>query len=217
VAIVLSSFDQSCNQASDCVTITSGNLCDGDCQCGDSAINQSGLAEYESEVSQVTQGLCKCFSQGAPQCVAGTCTLCGPGSTDPVCGSSSDGGIGEGETGFFDGGGESTVIGLESSTFEASPPPDAGMCVDIVLSTYDQSCKATADCIGITSGKLCSGGCDCGGSTINRDGEGRYKAAVSGLTFEACPCAADGKPTCVFGTCTLCGFGSTTPGCPDGG
>jgi hypothetical protein len=87
------------------------------------------------------------------------------------------------------------------------PPPVIDGCVDIVLSTYDQSCQKSSDCIGITAGEVCTGGCACGGAVINVSEEARYNQAIAGIQSEGCPCPPPGMPTCVQGTCTTC-----TPG-----
>jgi len=96
---------------------------------------------------------------------------------------------------------------------------DAGQaCVDIVLSTYDQSCNQASDCMTIQAGEVCNGDCACGGSPVNISGQARYDQAVSGIRFEGCPCPASPPPACIAGTCVSCGFGPGQPaGCPDAG
>lgn len=166
----LSTYDQSCHQASDCVYIQSGDVCDGLCRCGNAVVNASEQKRYAQAVSSIQSGICNCRDMHVPQCIGHRCTI---------------------------------------------PYPDAGSCVDIDLSTYDQTCKADTDCIGVTAGVLCPGGCACGGSTINVDGEARYQAAVAAVETAACPCVANGVPRCIQNRCTLCGVGH--PGCGDGG
>jgi hypothetical protein len=98
--------------------------------------------------------------------------------------------------------------------------PDGAVCVDIVLSSYDQSCTTSSDCIGIVSGVLCSTSCLCGGSTVNKSGQARYDAALSELSRigPECNCPAQPAPECVHGTCTLCdSFEGRNPACSDGG
>jgi hypothetical protein len=208
VDINAGTYDTSCNLASDCITIASGPICDGFCNCGGGnvAVNRSGQSRYDSALSAVTPstGTCGCLSAGPPACVHGTCTFC------------DDGDCSEGGTGFSDGGSGGSDGGTGSS--EASTgSSDASACVDINLASYDQSCKKTSDCISITSGEICSGQCNCGGSTINKSGEGQYESAISGLTLEDCPCVEEGSPTCVLGMCVMCGGPKSPPGCPDGG
>jgi len=84
---------------------------------------------------------------------------------------------------------------------------DGAACVSVELSSYDQSCNVDADCVEITSGSVCNGSCQCGGSAINVDGESRYRSQVAGITAGECPCFAGGNPTCVDHTCTLCSPG----------
>jgi hypothetical protein len=103
---------------------------------------------------------------------------------------------------------------------DAGPPPDAGVCVNVDVSTYDQSCTVDSDCVEISAGLLCDKDCLCGGSTINGDGQARYDAAIAPLgTGPACSCPGFGNPRCVKGHCTMCGGpgAPNQPGCPDGG
>jgi hypothetical protein len=68
-----------------------------------------------------------------------------------------------------------------------------------------------ADCITITAGTICTGSCLCGGATINRDGQARYDAAISGIMTGLCPCAASPPPRCLGGTCVVCTGGPGDP------
>jgi hypothetical protein len=103
-----------------------------------------------------------------------------------------------------------------STPIDAGAPEDSGVCVDIDISTYDQSCEADSDCIEVTGGTVCTDGCQCGGSVINVDGEARYHAAIAPVQGGGgCPCPEDGQPACVHNRCTLCGFAAAA--CPDGG
>jgi hypothetical protein len=90
-----------------------------------------------------------------------------------------------------------------ASVADAGSLGDAALCANIVLSTYDESCHESTDCIIITAGEVCTGSCGCGGSVISISGQARYEQAISGIVFAACPCPSGGIPTCVQGTCTL--------------
>jgi hypothetical protein len=199
-----SSYDQSCTTSSDCVAITSGTVCSTSCLCGGSTINKSGEARYQAALSQVSSGgiTCPCPFSGEPECLHGTCIICSSiGPKGPEC---SDGG-----TTGSDG---STDSSTDSSTGDENVAVDAGQCVDIDPSTYDQTCNNAADCFLIQTGEVCSGSCACGGTPVNVSGEARYDKAVSGIKFAECPCAS--KPVgCVAGTCAFCG----PDGCSDGG
>jgi hypothetical protein len=177
-----SAYDQSCNQASDCVYIASGELCSGQCVCPQAVINASSLGAYDQATSSIVPSTCFCGNEPEPQCLDNHCTLDG------------------------------------SVTIDAGAPGDSGVCVDIDLTTYDQTCNADSDCIDITAGVVCSGQCACGGSTINVDGQARYEAAVAPVDTLGCPCPPDGITRCLQNHCTLCGFGpNQPPGCGDGG
>src|ERR1019366_7166364 len=190
VNVELSSYDRSCNVDADCVEITSGTICNGNCECGGSVINVDGQARYQSQVAGIMSGDCPCFDSGNPTCVDHTCTICAPGS-----------------------GGSCGVTAVDAGP----PPSDAATCVNIDLSTYDQSCTQSSDCVSVTAGTLCSGECACRGSLINVDGQARYNQAITGIVPAMCACPSWGEPACVQDRCVFCGFTPNQPGCPDGG
>jgi hypothetical protein len=185
-------FQSGCATASDCITITTGQLCTGGCACGNSAVSATEEAHYQSLLSSsgIELGECGCPEEPVPQCLGGMCTICrGTASDPPACG-----------TAVVDAG------------------SDGQVCVNVDLSTYDTSCQTSSDCADITSGILCTGSCACGGSAINSAGLARYQSAVASLgSATACPCPAEGVVACVDSKCTVCGFGPNQPaGCPDG-
>ncbi|MDP8999124.1 MAG: hypothetical protein M3O46_03330 [Myxococcota bacterium] len=109
---------------------------------GGAAINLSGPAHYESVLSSIHPGggpFCSCPASPTPQCLGGVCTVCnGLPSDPPACHSTA-----------------------------AQAGPDGSACVDVDLTTYDQSCQSSTDCTGITAGVLCRGACTCGGAAVN--------------------------------------------------
>jgi hypothetical protein len=184
VTIDVTTYDRSCQQASDCISISAGTFCDGECGCGGATINGDGESRYESQLAQITQGDCFCPEEPAPQCLENVCTVCTGGANDPpACGD---------------------TLGV----------PDASTCVYIDLSDYPTGCQFDSDCTTITSGEICSGSCACGGSTINVSGQAEYDDAVQSLQIEGCPCPFTGEPRCIESACTLCGLGPNQPaGC----
>jgi hypothetical protein len=100
-------------------------------------------------------------------------------------------------------------VGDEARDGGSTTLPDGAVCVDIDLSSYDQSCTTDSDCAVVTSGELCANYCPCGGSTINESQLGRYRAAVADVPTGECGCGLAGPPSCVSGTCQFC---SMTPG-----
>lgn len=182
VDIELSSYSQTCTTASDCALIAVGNICStaGPCAaCPSTPINSSGLAQYTSAISGLSiTGTCECAGEPVPSCVHGTCTVCGLGSTDPACSS------------------------------DAGAALDANVCVNVELSTYDQSCTTASDCVTITAGEICTDSCACGGSTINKSGQGRYDEQIASLDAHGgmggvCHCPVEKVPECLHGTCTI--------------
>jgi hypothetical protein len=202
VDIDLSTYDQSCDTASDCLPVAAGLLCTGECTgtCPNAVISKSEGARYDAATTfianQTPQIACACPAEGFPQCVNHQCRSCDP-----------------------NGAGISDCSDLDAQPPPDSAPPDAGQCVDIELSTYDQSCQESSDCVAIYSGTVCTsaGSCLCPDSAINQSGQARYDAVINSLTFTGPPCACPffGSPTCASGTCVMCVPGSGTAGCPD--
>src|SRR5580704_16862607 len=75
VDIDLSTYDRSCMTSADCIEITSGLICEGNCSCGGSAINQSGQSRYDEAINSIVTGDCPCNFTGAPKCLQGECTI----------------------------------------------------------------------------------------------------------------------------------------------
>lgn len=85
VNVDLSSYDLSCEQASDCVFIQSGDVCSGQCGCSNAVVNADGEARYEAAIAgaKVKTAPCLCIDRGRPRCVQNRCTLCGGASGEP--------------------------------------------------------------------------------------------------------------------------------------
>lgn len=85
-----SSYDQSCQQDTDCIPIVSGSFCPNSSSClcaGSVAINASQQVRYESELSSIHfVGGCNCPAVLGPRCLGGVCTVCaGVPSDPPAC------------------------------------------------------------------------------------------------------------------------------------
>ena len=174
VTVDVSTYDRSCTRASDCITISAGTLCDGDCRCGGSTVNADGMAAYDSATSSLSLGDCFCPSTPAPQCIDNQCTICTGAPSDPSsCG---------------------VMVGDDTGP----------SCVDVDISSFDVSCRNDGDCIEVTTGEICSDSCACGGSAISATEEQRYEEETSGIPTEACPCVSAGSPRCVAGSCAIC-------------
>jgi hypothetical protein len=205
VDVDLGSYDQSCASDSDCTFIRAGQVCSGQCDCGSSLINVAGEARYEGAIAGLSLQACPCDEPGIKRCLGGRCTLCDFGPNAPAA--------------CIDDGGPAQDTGV---TVDTGVEIDAGpICVFIDPSTYDRSCVEDIDCIGITAGKICTGGCQCGGAAINASEQARYNAAIAPVGMGGiCPCPAFGPIRCAMGQCTVCSFGLNPPpppGCGDGG
>jgi hypothetical protein len=85
IDIDLAAYDRSCTSSADCISITSGQICSGACACGGSAVNASGAAQYDAALSGLELGICGCPFMGLPQCVGGTCAVCGHADSPTAC------------------------------------------------------------------------------------------------------------------------------------
>jgi len=122
-----STYDTSCNQASDCVYVTTGEVCDGYCQgCGNTLINQDGLARYDQTVASIVVGQCGCDLQVPPSCVNHQCASEGPDGGPP------------------DGG---TCVYVDPSSFDHSCNVDSD-CTSILSGDI---CSGQCDCGGNTA------------------------------------------------------------------
>jgi hypothetical protein len=77
VDVDLSTYDSSCNQASDCIVIQT-QVCSGDCACGGSAVSASEQSRYQQETSGITPALCACGFETTPQCIRNQCVILNP-------------------------------------------------------------------------------------------------------------------------------------------
>ncbi len=88
VNIEVSKYPHGCNVDSDCVNVTPGVICTGQCACGGAAINTAGLAEYKQAIQSVQAADCPCVAPTPvpePRCVQNECILCSSGSNSPGC------------------------------------------------------------------------------------------------------------------------------------
>src|SRR5512140_2620996 len=88
-----------------------------------------------------------------------------------------------------DGGGDGTTSSDASTASDADGAtisPDGAACVTIDLHNYDTTCKDDGNCVTISAGAICPGGCACGNATINEADQGKYAAATAGIKTLAC-------------------------------
>jgi hypothetical protein len=196
-----STYDRSCMTDQDCISITAGELCQETCFCGGTAISRSGQARYEAAIASIVAEPCGCSYDGPVLCLQNQCTQCIPNLNPPLLG--------------CPGGPDSGVSPDSGLVAEAGAP-----CVDIDLSTYDQSCAHDSDCIEVTSGQICAGACQLlGGSAVNVSEQARYNAAVAFVTPDAdggaCVYPPPPMPFCAAGQCASCSTGLIADGgCP---
>jgi hypothetical protein len=96
VDIDLSTYDTSCNQASDCTLVQGGTVCGPQCNCGGvDAVNGSEQSRYQNAIASLPS--CNdylystCAEPAQPtECIHHTC--CNTFSTNPVCHEDSDAG-----------------------------------------------------------------------------------------------------------------------------
>lgn len=126
--------------------------------------------------------------------------------------------------------------GATSRSSDDAPPPsrdaatdtqvDAGLCLTLDPSKFDNSCQIDDDCVTAGGGTFCDGKpwCMCPAATINASEKPRFDEALKQITSTVhesgmgCMCPFFGKATCIAGACTLCGGAAGWhPGCPDAG
>jgi hypothetical protein len=185
--------DLACGSDQDCELVRTGEVCNGQCSCGDTPVNTAAAARFQSETASLRLEACPCADPGEARCFGGQCTLCGFGPNQPA-GCNDAGGI----TTIPDGG-IFIVDGGELDT--AISTTDGATCVDIDVSTYAQSCMQASDCILIQTGEVCSGQCSCGGLPVSASEQSRYDQATSGITFGACSCPKEVAPSCFENRC----------------
>ena len=78
--ILASSYDQRCNTAADCSVVSDGDVC-GCLGCGNAAVNQSAVAQYQADASRLRA---ECPARTAP-CPAIACILVQATCTSGVC------------------------------------------------------------------------------------------------------------------------------------
>jgi hypothetical protein len=216
VDVTVTPDELSCDRDSDCTGVTTGEVCADTCDCGGTAVNNTGANLIATQVEGLENGECACPAFGTPTCVGRVCTLCGFGPNPPAgcpndCSFGLDGCDGGApDTGIVDGGFDVSVVD--------APLEDTGMaCVDIDLATYSTTCQTADDCMVIQSGELCNGDCFCGGSTVSASEAARYNAAVASITPGACGCPVFGDPQCLNGQCVLCEGSNQPPACLQNG
>jgi hypothetical protein len=96
----------------------------------------------------------------------------------------------------------------------------SGQCVQIELASFDQSCLADSDCVGIYVGEVCPDTCvGCApNAAINSAGVDRYDSLTGTVqhTGTCGPCEAPPSPRCIANTCTQCPLGGGgPPGCSE--
>ena len=125
------SYDHSCNAAADCVYITSGEICRGDCaSCGSTPINQDGYAKWSATVATIDPATSFCGAPAPLACVSHVC------QAQPV---ELDAGVIE--TGPPDASG---CVFIDLSTFDQSCKVDSD-CTEI---TSGQVCDRNCACGG---------------------------------------------------------------------
>jgi hypothetical protein len=82
--ITASSYDQTCQSDSDCVSIAVGNFCvpSANSGCPSAAINKGALAQYQADLAKTQASACTSFgacpnAYGIPCCQSGSCTMSG--------------------------------------------------------------------------------------------------------------------------------------------
>jgi hypothetical protein len=194
VDIDVAPSDLACGSDPDCDLVRTGEVCDGQCSCGDTPVNLGAAARAQSETASLTLEGCPCADPGTARCIGGQCTLCGFGPDAPA-GCNEDAGVITIE--------DAGILIVDASESDSSISADGNTCVDVDLSTYSQSCVLATDCVLIQPGEVCSGDCACSGSPVNASELSRYEQATRGITFGDCPCPAQFPIECRGNMCVI--------------
>jgi hypothetical protein len=185
--------DVTCGSDSECSFVRTGEVCSGQCLCGDppTPVNAAAQARFQSETASLNLEACACTF--LVRCLGGQCTLCGGVPNQPSCNEDEDGGI----TTPSDSG----IVIVEGGEFDTGA--DGGACVYIDLSTYDRSCTQASDCILIDTGEICTGQCACGGEPVSASEQSRYDETINSIVLGACSCSLEPVPSCFENKCQL--------------
>ncbi len=192
--------DVSCGSDQDCELVRTGEVCNGQCSCGDTPVNAAAGARFQSETASLTLEACPCADPGEARCLGGQCTLCGFGPDQLAgCGDAGieDAGIATVDGGEFDTGTDGAMESGDS----------AGTCSRTNFCACTNFCVSTCRCV--------DGGCPltqaCGGSVCpNSCPSGEACAAQPGDVYMCSPTCTpdgvDGQGSCSAGmTCqTVC-------------
>jgi hypothetical protein len=122
VDIDLSQYSTSCTTDSDCTFIRGGTVCDGQCGCSGSPVNNAAATKYATAVAGLHFLACPCLAAGPPVCRAGSCTVCPLSKGGCETGLSEGGIIVDGGTTSSDSGvgvDDVTVTGIADGAIDA--------------------------------------------------------------------------------------------------
>jgi hypothetical protein len=202
--------DLSCGSDSDCALVRTGEVCSGQCLCGDSPVNAAAAARFQSETASLTLEGCPCAFPGEAHCLGGQCTLCGLGPNQPAgCGelgtTLADGGAVDGGGGADAATDGATQSGDTAGTLEDSGAIDGGAGADAATDGATQSGDSAGACSGTNfcaCTNFCVSTCRCadGGCSFTQACEGAVcpNSCPSG---EACAVQAGDVFMC-SATCT---------------
>jgi hypothetical protein len=82
----LSSYDRSCSTDVECIPVSSGQQCDGQCNCPNAVINAKGTMQYQQALGSISPGFCQCPATLSWGCQGGQCVICPAGGPCPDAG-----------------------------------------------------------------------------------------------------------------------------------
>jgi hypothetical protein len=85
IDIEVAPSDLSCASDQDCTLTLTGEVCDGQCSCGDTPVSTTAAARDESETASLRLADCACGFPGVPRCLGGQCTLCDGADSSTGC------------------------------------------------------------------------------------------------------------------------------------
>ena len=164
--------DLECATDTDCSFVSTGEICNGACGCGDTSVNTAGASRYASTTSGIRFAGCPCASAGVPRCIAGTCHT--GGFMPPPADAAVDGPFAD----------AAACIAVDVSSVDTS----CTTALDCVVVPNGTCCNGTCFCNTAVVNVSAAG-------AFAATGEGTCSGPG------ACSCPVDPRPGCAAGKC----------------
>jgi hypothetical protein len=151
VNIVVTAADIACSSDDDCTETSTGEVCAGECPCGDTPVNQTAQAKFLALDDAVGVATCECVASTLswPKCVHGQCV-----ASHGDAGTTDGGELGSG-SGTGSGSGQGTECADLKACCATLPATQATQCSPVLSANNQASCasflaeiEAAGECAG---------------------------------------------------------------------